>query len=103
MASTRRRCRRVRCPPLCGLSSKEEFMLTKRAIRWSRAILPSFLLFGASGIRAWQAAAPAAPTAAQIAAQEDRQKMLDLLHISSLRNALDTPNPHDPTKTTHDK
>ena len=51
-------------------------MLTKRAIRWSRAILPSFLLFGASGIRAWQAAAPAAPTAAQIAAQEDRQKML---------------------------
>src|ERR1700682_931477 len=75
-------------------------MPTTRAIRWSFAVLLA-LVFSSSRSWAWQAAA--APTPAQIACQEDRQKLLDLLHIASLRSPVEARNPQSPNKANYDE
>jgi len=53
-------------------------------------------------IRAYQQTAPP-PTPAQIAALEDRQKMMDLLHIASLRQGADGNNPQAPNAANYDE
>jgi hypothetical protein len=73
-----------------------------RAIRWFLAVLLA-LVFSPSRSWGWQPAAGAAPTPAQIAAQEDRQKLLDLLHITSLRSGVEARNPQSPNKANYDE
>jgi hypothetical protein len=46
---------------------------------------------------------PPAPTPTQIASQEDRQKMLDLLHIASLRTGANGSNPDAPNAANYDE
>jgi hypothetical protein len=53
-------------------------------------------------IRAQQPSA-AAPNPTQIASQEDRQKMLDQLHIASLRPGVDARNPDSKNKANYDE
>ena len=53
-------------------------------------------------IRAYQQAAPA-PSPAQVAALEDRQKMMDLLHITSLRQGANGNNPQAPNAANYDE
>ena len=52
-------------------------------------------------IRAYQQ--PAAPSPAQLAAQADRQKMMDLLHITSLRQGANGNNPQAPNAANYDE
>jgi hypothetical protein len=47
--------------------------------------------------------APAAPSPAQVAALEDRQKMMDLLHIASLRQGANGNNPQAPNAANYDE
>ena len=61
-------------------------------IQPSFAALAILLLAAPVASRAWQAA----PSPTQIASQEDRQKMMDLLHITSLRNGANGSNPQAP-------
>src|SRR5437763_17215685 len=100
MDSTPRRFRRGKCPPHSGLSFEEESMI--RPFRSSLTVLPALALLAVPG-SAWQATPPAAPTPAQVAAQEDRQKMLDLLHIASLRGGVEARNPQSPNKANYDE
>ena len=62
----------------------------------------SLLLAAALAARAQQPPA-AAPNPTQIASQEDRQKMLDQLHIASLRPGVDARNPDSPHKANYDE
>ncbi len=74
-------------------------------MRIPQLILPSFsalaiaLLATPAQIKAWQAA----PSPTQIASQEDRQKMMDLLHITSLRNGANGSNPQAPNYANYDE
>jgi hypothetical protein len=80
-------------------------MSTQRSIGWSLGLI----LFTAALIpirsRAFQAAQPAPPppTPAQLASQEDRQAMMDLLHITSLRQGANGNNPQAPNAANYDE
>ena len=68
-----------------------------RSIRWL------FCLFLVTlAIRAYQQTAPP-PSPAQLAAQADRQKMMDLLHIDSLRQGANGNNPQAPNAANYDE
>ncbi len=83
-----------------------------RSTRW---LLLSFVLtltITPLAIRAYQqpvqlseriAPPPPAPSPAQLAAQGDRQKMLDLLHIDSLRQGANGNNPQAPNAANYDE
>ena len=67
-----------------------------RSARW---IFCLFLVTLA--IRAYQR--PASPSPAQLAAQADRQKMMDLLHIASLRQGANGNDPQAPNAANYDE
>src|SRR6202162_5749553 len=73
----------------------------KRSARWLCLLLLPL------AIRAYQQTAPpptpAAPSPAQVAALEDRQKMMDLLHITSLRQGANGNNPQAPNAANYDE
>ncbi len=66
----------------------------KRPTRWLCLLLLPL------AIRAYQ---QTAPTPAQVAALEDRQKMMDLLHIASLRQGANGSNPQAPNYANYDE
>jgi hypothetical protein len=74
-------------------------MRIRQFIRPSFAGLAIVLLAAPAGIKAWQAA----PSPTQTASQEDRQKMMDLLHITSLRNGANGSNPQAPNYANYDE
>ena len=67
-----------------------------RSIRW---IFCLFLVTLA--IRAYQQ--PSGPSPAQLAAQADRQKMMDVLHIASLRQGANGNDPQAPNAANYDE
>jgi hypothetical protein len=67
-----------------------------RCTRWL------WLLLLPLAIRAYQQTAPP-PSPAQLAAQADRQKMMDLLHIDSLRQGANGNNPQAPNAANYDE
>jgi hypothetical protein len=73
----------------------------KRCARWL------FFLLLPLAIRAYQETAPppspASLSPAQVAAQADRQKMMDLLHIDSLRQGANGNNPQAPNAANYDE
>src|SRR5665213_3996222 len=71
----------------------------KRSARWLLFLLPLTVTFAPLGIRAFQQ--PPSPT--QLASQADRQKMMDLLHIDSLRQGANGSNPHAPNYANYDE
>jgi len=52
---------------------------------------------------AYQQTVPPPPSPAQIAALEDRQKMMDILHITSLRQDANGNNPQAPNAANYDE
>ncbi len=54
-------------------------------------------------IRAYQQQIPRPPSPTQLASQADRQKMLDLLHIASLRQGANGSNPQAPNYANYDE
>src|SRR6202040_3107608 len=74
---------------------------------WSIGLVVLTLVVNPTGSRAFQAAqAPAAtppPSPAQLASQEDRQAMMDLLHITSLRQGANGNNPQAPNAANYDE
>jgi len=68
-------------------------------IQPSFAALAILLLAAPVGSRAWQAA----PSPTQTASQEDRQKMMDRLHITSLRNGANGSNPQASNYANYDE
>jgi hypothetical protein len=67
--------------------------------------LSLFLALGVSPVAsfAWQATPNPAQAAMQAASQADRQKMMDLLHITSLRNGANGSNPQAPNYANYDE
>jgi len=74
-------------------------MRIPQVIQPSFAALAIVLLTAPAAIKAWQAA----PSPTQIASQEDRQKMMDLLHITSLRSGANGSNPQAPNYANYDE
>src|SRR2546421_7091562 len=75
-------------------------------MRWSLGLFLSALLAGTDRISAGQAAQPAAeglPAPVQLTAQDDRQRLMDLLHITSLRRGADGRNPEAPNAANYDE
>jgi hypothetical protein len=66
-------------------------------MRWSLGLILLALLSGNDRISAWQAAP------VQLTAQEDRQRLMDLLHITSLRRGADGRNPDAPNAANYDE
>ena len=68
-----------------------------RSTRW--------LLLGIAPVAGWayQQAVPPPPSPAQLAAQADRQKMMDLLHITELRHGANGSNPQAPNAANYDE
>ena len=67
---------------------------------WSLSTALSIALLAAPApIRAWQAT----PSPTQVASQEDRQKMMDLLHITSLRNGANGSDKQAPNYANYDE
>src|SRR5579862_2311857 len=70
----------------------------------TRSTLWIFSLFLVTlAIRAYQQPAAPPPSPAQLAAQADRQKMMDLLHIDSLRQGANGNNPQAPNAANYDE
>src|SRR2546423_11158657 len=67
-------------------------MLTPRSLQWSLSLM-------SWGLLGYQA--PPAP--AQLTAQEDQRRLMDLLHISSLRRGADGRNPEAPNAANYDE
>jgi hypothetical protein len=67
--------------------------------------LSLFLVLGVTPVAslAWQAPPNPAQAATQAATQADRQKMMDLLHIASLRNGANGSNPQAPNYANYDE
>ncbi|HYV63917.1 MAG TPA: hypothetical protein VE958_14635 [Bryobacteraceae bacterium] len=78
----------------------------KRSTGWLCLLLLP-LAIAPLAIRAYQQTAPppspAAPSPAQVAALEDRQKMMDVLHIASLRQGANGNNPQAPNAANYDE
>ena len=75
-------------------------MSTLRSTGWSLGLILLTLAVCPTGSRAFQAAQP---SPAQIASQEDRQAMMDLLHITSLRQGANGNNPQAPNAANYDE
>jgi len=71
-------------------------MFTRQRVRIGLALAASFGIPAA--IHAWEATPPA-----QLTAQEDRQRLMDLLHITSLRNGANGSNPQAPNYANYDE
>jgi hypothetical protein len=69
-------------------------------LRESRCLLAATFAVG-QALLGFQS--PATPSPTQIASQEDRQKMMDLLHISSLRTGANGSNPNAPNAANYDE
>ena len=89
-------------------------MSTSRSIGWSFGLILLTLAVIPTGSLAFQAAQPAAaptatpaapapPSPAQLASQVDRQAMMDLLHITSLRQGANGNNPQAPNAANYDE
>src|ERR1035437_4940961 len=102
----------VQLPTRPGRVTEEEFVSATRLIRW----LPGLVLSAAVAVPvvgwAFQAAqapagGPPPPSQAQLAiqqaSQQDRQKMLDLLHITSLRDGANNRDPQAPNFVNYDE
>jgi hypothetical protein len=76
-----------------------------RSTRWLFCLLLVTLVIAPLASRAYQQtpAAPPPPSPAQIAALEDRQKMMDLLHIASLRQGANGNNPQAANAANYDE
>jgi hypothetical protein len=88
--------------------TEEEFVSTSRPIRWSFWLALLALVVVPLAGTAYQAAQPPAapPTgrgASQAATQADRQKMMDLLGITTLRPGLNGSNPQAPNFANYDE
>ncbi len=71
-------------------------MTTGQKVRIGLALVASFGIPAA--IHAWDAAPPV-----QLTAQEDRQRLMDLLHIASLRNGANGSNPQAPNYANYEE
>jgi hypothetical protein len=69
----------------------------KRSARWLLLAIAPFSIW------AFQQTTPPPPSPAQLAALEDRQKMMDLLHIASLRQGANGNNPQAPNAANYDE
>src|SRR3984893_10013061 len=81
-------------------------MFALPSLRCSPRLLLVALVAGATGGRANQAIQPAtstAPPPVQLTAQEDRQKLMDALHITALRQGADGRNPQAPNAANYDE
>src|SRR5579863_1222865 len=72
-------------------------MFTSRSVCWSFG-LGSALLTGALVLHAFDAAPPV-----QLTAQEDHQRLMDLLHLSALRQGANGNNPQAPNAANYDE
>ena len=73
-------------------------------IRWVLSLVSFMMLVRTTG--AFQAAQPPAasgPSPTQLASQEDRQRMMNLLHIASLRPGATGNNPQAPNAANYDE
>jgi hypothetical protein len=90
----------------CGRRIIKERMTRSPSIRWSLGLILVASLAGIDRLSAWQAAQPAAeglPAPIQLTAQDDRQRLMDLLHITSLRRGADGRNPDAPNAANYDE
>jgi hypothetical protein len=69
-----------------------------RSIRWSLGLALSIWGAGLTMSSAFQTAQPA-----QLTAQEDQKRLIDLLHIASLRHGADTRHPEAPNAVNYDE
>ena len=78
-----------------------------RSSRWFWSLFLLVLVAAPFAVRAYQEPAapnaPRPPSPAQLASQADRQKMMDLLHIASLRQGADGNNPQAPNYANYDE
>jgi hypothetical protein len=81
------------------MGAEEVFMSLRLAVL---TVVLFVMVFAPSGSRAFQAP-QSGPTPAQLAAQEDRQAMLDLLHITSLRQGANGNDPKAPNYANYDE
>ena len=73
-------------------------MLTSRTMRWSFALGGAALLTGALALHAFDAAPPV-----QLTAQEDHQRLMDLLGLRSLRQGANGNDPKAPNAANYDE
>ncbi len=80
-------------------------MPTLRSIRWSFGLALLAMTVYAPASRAWQDTQPAAtlPAPVQLTAQEDHQRLMDLLHIASLRQGANGSNKEAPNYANYDE
>src|SRR5260370_3561478 len=78
---------------------------TPRSIRWSFGLILLALILGPASSRAppAQADAGSLPAPAQLTAKEDLQRLMDLLHITSLRRGADGRNTQAPNAANYDE
>src|SRR5712692_9495544 len=79
-------------------NTEEESVLPQRSIRWSLVLVLVTLVAAPVAIRAFQATGPV-----QLTAQEDHQRLMDLLHIASLRQGANGSNPQAPNYANYDE
>ncbi len=83
---------------------EENFVQTSRYTQSPRLLAVLALVAAPASAVAWQAAQPAAgPNPIQIASERDRQEMMDLLHITALRNGANGSNPQAPNYANYDE
>ena len=83
--------------PECGRRIIKERMTRSPSIRWLLGLILVASLAGTDRLSAWQAAP------VQLTAQEDQQRLMDLLHITSLRRGADGRNPDAPNAANYDE
>jgi hypothetical protein len=77
-----------------------------RTIRWPLALALPALVAGAALSWSFQATTPSGvnlPPPVQLTTQEDHKRMMDLLHITALRNGADGRNPQAPNAANYDE
>lgn len=74
-------------------------MPTSRSLRWSCGLVALALVVGPPVTRAFQDA----PAPVQLTAQQDHQRLMDLLHITSVRRGADGNNPQSPYYANYDE
>ena len=75
-------------------------MFPSRSIQWSLTLLLLIIITNPTGSSAFQDAAPAP---SQLTAQEDLQRLMGLLNITSLRRGADARNPQAPNAVNYDE
>src|SRR5438876_7851724 len=92
----------------CTVSQRKrrDVVSTPRSIRWSLNLILLALILGPASHSAYPAAqAPAGsmPAPVQLTAKEDLQRLMDLLHITSLRRGADGRNAQAPNAANYDE